>query len=153
MNNEPRTRSKTDPFSLTAAQRQVRAVKLRQQGYGYREIARKLDCSLGTAHKYVADALAEIRDTCKEEAQVLRELEIAKLDEAERLVWQSLRKQGNKPAEVAMLAGSIKSLSESRRKLTGLDAPVKLETSGNLYTVLQASPDCPAWDKPESSGA
>jgi len=153
MNNEPRTRSKTDPMSLTAAQRQVRAVKLRQQGYGYREIGRKLGCSAGTAHGYVAKAMAEIRDDCKEEAQLLRELEIAKLDEAERLVWQSLRRPGNKPAEVAALVGTIKSLSESRRKLTGLDAPVKLETSGNLYTVLQASPDCPAWDKPESSGA
>ncbi|MBL9004599.1 MAG: hypothetical protein JNJ46_10150 [Myxococcales bacterium] len=39
-------------------------------------------------------------------------------------------------------------VSESRRKLFGLDAAPKVEQAGNLYTVLAASPDCPAWGQP-----
>ena len=51
-------------------------------------------------------------------------------------------------ADVAKLANSLRMVSESRRKLFGLDAPANAEPVGNLYTVLAASPDCPAWGQP-----
>ena len=51
-------------------------------------------------------------------------------------------------ADVAKLANSLRLVSESRRKLFGLDAAPKVEQAGNLYTVLAASPDCPAWGQP-----
>ena len=51
-------------------------------------------------------------------------------------------------ADVAKLANSLQMVSESRRKLFGLDSAANAEPAGNLYTVLAASPDCPAWDLP-----
>ena len=52
-------------------------------------------------------------------------------------------------ADVAKLANSLRALSESRRRLLGLDAaPADLNASPKLYAVRDVSPDCPAWDRP-----
>lgn len=74
------------------------------------------------------------------------DLEAQKLAQIERYRWRAIRQAST--ADVAKLANSLRALSESRRKLFGLDAPAKAKPTGNLYTVLAASPDCPAWARP-----
>lgn len=133
---------------LSAAQSQVKALRLRQKGYSYRQISEALGIVPSAVYRMVSTALAEIRAECKEEATELREIEIAKLDAAEKEAWK--RMKGASDADSAKLLNTIKAISESRRKLTGLDAPVKIEQTGNLYTVLQASPDCVEWTKPKT---
>lgn len=132
---------------LSAAQKQVKALRLRQKGYSYRQISEALGIVPSAAYRMVSAGLAEIRAECKEEATELREIEIAKLDAAEKEAWKRMR--GADDADAAKLLNTIKAISESRRKLTGLDAPVKIEQTGNLYTVLQASPDCVEWSQPQ----
>ena len=149
MRGEQAQRSTTEPRHIEANARAVHALAMRQRGHSYRAIAAKLGVSLSTAHGYVADALAELRTQAREEAQMLRDMEAQKLDMMERYLWRAMRKAS--AADVAKLANSLRTVSESRRKLFGLDAPVKVETTGNLYTVLAASPDCPAWGQPTHS--
>ena len=47
--------------------------------------------------------------------------------------------------EICRLSAQIVRISESRRKLLGLDAPQKIEHSGPLFTVSEASPLTKAW--------
>ena len=151
MRGEQGQRSTTEPRHIEANARAVHALAMRQRGHSYRAIAAQLGVSLSTAHGYVADALAELRAQTAEEVQMLRDLEAQKLDRVERYLWRALRTAS--AADVAKLANSLRLVSESRRKLFGLDAPVDAEPTGNLYTVLAASPDCPAWDRPAQSAS
>lgn len=137
---------RTKPVNLTAAQRKQKAVRWRIQGWTYRQIAEKLETGPGNAYRLVKEALDDLRAECKEDAAELREIEIAKLDAAEKEAWRRLR--GADDADAAKMLNTIKGISESRRKLTGLDAPVKVEHTGKLYTVAEASPDCVEWDTP-----
>lgn len=146
MRGEQPQQSRTEPRHIEASERAAVALSLRSRGHSYRAIAAQLGVSLSTAHGYVADALAELRAQTTEQAQTLRDLEAQKLDRVERYLWRALRTARH--ADVAKLANSLRMLSESRRKLFGLDAAPKAEQAGNLYTVLAASPDCPAWNRP-----
>lgn len=146
MRGEQPQRGGTEPRHIEASERAAVALSLRSRGYSYRAIAAQLGVSLSTAHGYVADALAELRAQTAEEAQTLRDLEAQKLDQIECYLWRAMRQAST--TDAAKLANSLRALSESRRKLFGLDAPAKAEPTGNLYTVLAASPDCPAWARP-----
>lgn len=137
----PRTR----PGDIRAAERAAQALELRLQGVSYRAIGKRLNCSPAAAYQYVAGALAEIRGNCLEKAEELRELEISKLDKLEAKLWESVEKVTD-PGENARVATAVVKVAESRRKLLGLDAPQRIETTGNLYTVISASPACPDWD-------
>lgn len=142
---------RTKPVNLTAAQRKQKAVRWRIQGWTYRQIAERLETGPGNAYRLVKEALDDLRAECKEDAAELREIEIAKLDAAEKEAWRRLR--GADDADAAKMLNTIKGISESRRKLTGLDAPVKVEHTGKLYTVAEASPDCVEWDTPLGQAA
>ena len=147
MRGEQAQRSTTEPRHIEANARAVHALAMRQRGHSYRAIAAKLGVSLSTAHGYVADALAELRTQTREQAETLRDLEAQKLDQIERSLWRAIRKAS--AADVAKLANSLRALSESRRRLLGLDAaPSELNASPKLYAVRDVSPDCPAWDRP-----
>lgn len=140
-------RPKTSRVDIEAAERRLKALELRRAGMSYRAIAEQLDCDPSAAYRHVATELQNMREACKEAAKDLRDLELSRLDLYLRALMPKILAGDTKAVTAALGVG------KRRAELTGLDAPVKLETSGNLYTVLQASPDCPAWDKPESSGA
>ena len=139
----------TRAVNATARENAWRALELRKAGRTYRQIAARLQCSLGAAHKYVSSALAQLRGEVQESARELRELEIERLDDLERRLRARL-KPGCSEADCARLALAILRVSESRRKLLGLDAPQRVEMTGNLYTVREASPDCSAWETPNA---
>ncbi len=138
---------KTRAVNAEAREHAWQALELRKTGKTYRQIAVRLQCSLSVAHGYVTSALAELRSEVLESARDLREIEIAKLDDLELRLRRRL-KPGGSDADCAKLATAILKISESRRKLLGLDAPQRIEHSGNLYTVKEASPDCDSWGRP-----
>lgn len=138
--------SNSQPAELKAAANRVRAFKLRLAGHSYRAIAAAMECSLGAAHGYVMDELEQLKSETREAADHLRSVEIAKLDDLEVKMRRRLR--GCDDADAAKIAAVIIKASESRRKLLGLDSAQKVEVTGNLYTVKEASPACSAWDSP-----
>lgn len=135
----------TSPDVLEATEKAREALELRKTGMGYRQIAKTLGCGLSRAHGYVRAALDELRSQVLENATQLRDLEIQTLDSLQCALFETL----NRPeTDRAKVANAIVRVSESRRKLLGLDSPQRVEMTGNLYTVKEASPDCEAWGKP-----
>lgn len=117
-----------------------RAAELRGQGLSYRAIARQLDISSTQARERVQRAF---RDTLSEPAEQARVVELARLEEAHDAALAVLLREhitvshgrivkdddgepipDDGPALQAI--DRIRALSESRRKLLGLDAPSRV---------------------------
>jgi hypothetical protein len=120
-----RSRSKTGAAVLTEAERVAKAVDLRKKRLPYRVIA--AECGYAEesgARKAVERALTALREATAESAEELRQLDLATLDELERM--------GLAQAEAAHAAGdgeglaaatlSIIRVQQRRAKLMGLDA-------------------------------
>lgn len=135
-------RPKTSKVDIDAAARRLRAIELRRAGLSYRAIGEQLGCDPSAAYRHVAAELEALRGACAEEAKELRELELDRLDLYLRAIMPKVLAGDTKAVNVALGIG------KRRAELTGLDAPVKIEQTGNLYTVLQASPDCVEWTQP-----
>lgn len=90
----------------------------RRAGASFAAIGRQFGISQHTVHDKIKAAIA---DMPKEEASELRSLEAQKLDFAETRLQDQIR-AGNVPAINALVR-----LSESRRKLLGLDMPEQHE--------------------------
>jgi len=139
-------RQTTSPRKLAALDRAARALEMRKSGISYRRIAEKLECDVSTAHLYVKEAIAKSAESIQHSADELRAIELEKLDK-----WEASLQLGIRDADPQVRAKSaavLLKITESRRKLLGLDAPQKIEMSGNLYTVKEVSPDCPEWGEP-----
>lgn len=121
------------------AERWAAAVRLRASGMGYADIARQLGyANAGGAHDAVRDGLRmSLRSAGSED---LRAIEAERLDRMQKGVWkratsshQVLDKNGvavevgPDPEAIAVLL----KIMDRRAKLLGLDAPVKLQHSGN----------------------
>lgn len=100
-----------------AADRRVQALELRKAGKSYRTIALALGCDVATAHRDVQTALAALAQLEQQTAEEYRALELARLDTAIEAIALKVTK-GNLDAVHAWVR-----LSESRRKLLGLDKP------------------------------
>lgn len=98
-----------------------KALELRRSGASYRNIADTLNVSMSTAHKYVQRELSEI--PAADRAQ-LRELEAARLDTLQAVAWDQA-----KAGDLAAVK-ECRAISESRRRLFGLDAPQQVEMYG-----------------------
>lgn len=125
---------------LTVAERDAKAARLRSQGYSYQRIADALGYSdRGAAHHAVQRVL---QLTVQEAGEELRQMERERLDRLSEAAWEVLERQ-----HVTVSNGRIVSLngeplpddgpvlaaidrllriSESRRKLEGLDAPSRV---------------------------
>lgn len=116
------------------SEKKQKCLELRKCGGSFRSIAEQQGISLGLAHKYIADALSEINELTKQDAEELRELELQRLDTAQLAIAKLVR-QGHLGAVDRWLR-----ISERRSKLLGLDAPiqqqVKLQTEKQLTQTL-----------------
>jgi hypothetical protein len=82
------------PGQLEAiAERRVRAFELRKTGASYREIGRQLGIDAHTAHGDISAELAALREKTVEGAEELRDLELARFDEDQRLVAANSSRQ------------------------------------------------------------
>lgn len=127
----------TDQTVITAAERRQQALELRKQGQSYRALATALGVSVSTAHTAIQQALAELAELEHESAAEYRAMELERLDTLTVEAWRVLSVthplvSGGKVikgyADDGPKLGAIDRLlriSESRRKLLGLDAPAK----------------------------
>lgn len=119
---------------MKAIERQTRALELRRDGLTYREIAEKVGYK-GPSSAY-RGIMAALRRTQQPPADALRKLELERLDLAAAAIVEKV------------LAGDLQAidrwvrLSESRRRLLGLDAPARTEITGaEGGPVLVATPE------------
>ncbi|MBK5937161.1 helix-turn-helix domain-containing protein [Halorhodospira halophila] len=112
--------SKTAAARINSAHRKAQALELRQSGMTYAAIGGELGISNAQAYRLVSAALREIREQAREEAEQLRDLEAARLDQLQHALWDKA------------LGGDLRAIdrllriSERRAKLLGLDAPARI---------------------------
>jgi hypothetical protein len=106
---------------VLAREREVQALELRKAGATYEAIGAKLGMTAQGAHAVVKRVLERMSAETDEAAAEVRRLELERLDTAV-LAIASQVKRGNLGAIDRWLR-----ISESRRKLLGIDAPNKHE--------------------------
>lgn len=89
------------------------ALELRIGGANYREIARTLGISVGSAHDYVTKGLEELRNANAESTDRVRSMEVARLDGMLLKLWPK--------RDQPRVADTILRISERRARLLGLD--------------------------------
>ncbi len=127
--------------SEAAALRRLRSISWRLQGLSFRQIGEKEDVSHEQARQDVHQFLREVLDIGAEEAEELRALENARLDE----LWQRFYPIaiGDELPEDYRLADAhynawrlatqaCLKISKARRQLNGLDMPIRVEIAGEL---------------------
>jgi len=125
---------------IVIAERRALALDLRKKGGTYRHIAGTLSRVAGISERYdhsaarrdVADELRRFNESNKENAGILKRLELERLDELHRAYWK------------AAVAGDVKAglfilrLMERRARLEGLDAPINMKHSGDPERPITA---------------
>ncbi len=114
-----------------AAERRLKAIELRKCGASYRQIGRKLGVSGKTAHEDIQAVLSELSALRLASAADYVALEMERLDAAQLALYQHL--DSGDP----QIINSWVKVSESRRKLLGLDAQPGTVLSGNLEITLR----------------
>jgi 3-deoxy-D-manno-octulosonic acid (KDO) 8-phosphate synthase len=120
-----------------SAHRRIRmneALDLRLQGFTYRQIAAAMNITVGTAHAYVKDALAEIpRDNA--EAVLMQQLE--RYEAIVKANWDAVE------AGDTFAAGTVMTAMRSIERLQGVDSPVLKdateEVTDQLTELLEAA--------------
>lgn len=156
--NDPgRSRTSQGRFARANAEveHDARAAELRGQGKSYRAIARELGVSVSSAHDAVMRAF---RDTLSEPAEQARAVELARLEEAHDAALAVLLREHLTVSHGKIIVGNdgrpliddgptlqaidrIRALSESRRKLLGLDAPQRHELTMEAIDAALAEAD------------
>lgn len=124
----------SNPHSLgnpaEVADQTARCFELKLQGWSYRRIAAELHISAATVHNRVQAAVADRLDPLVEEH---RQLELAKLEEAERPLWVQILAED--PKALARNVEVYIKLSERRSRLLGMDAPQQAEITATVEEV------------------
>lgn len=127
-----RNSAKRDARAADVQERRKRALELRKQSLTLRQIATKMACAVSVVHAYIHDAIADIP---VEDAKDVRAIELLKLDKLERIVRKRVVTSKGDPQAV----GAWIKVMERRAKLTGADAPAKIDHSGAVV-VAEATP-------------
>ena len=127
-----------------------RAADLRSLGYTYQMIADRFNVAVGTAHKMVTRAVAEIPT---EGAEEVRKIELEKIDNAERYLQSVIQNPQPRVSasgkiikddkgEVVIDEGvrmeavdKILKAQAARARLLGLNAPTKIQGEVLIYNV------------------
>jgi hypothetical protein len=99
-----------------AVERHIQAFELRKAGASFREVAATLGVSVATAHEDVQRVLAELTAQRAASAAEYVQMELERLDAAQFALFQHLD-----TGDPQIINAWVK-VSESRRKLLGLDA-------------------------------
>lgn len=111
MSNHPNQSASPDEVGRQVAIGQ--ALDLRIAGGNYRQIAKALKISVGSAHAYVTEGLEQLRNSNAESFEQLRQMEVARLDAMLVPLWAK--------KDQPRVADTILRLSERRARLLGLD--------------------------------
>lgn len=144
--------------SLDTMLRDARALELRRAGMSYTAVAKELGVAYSSAYEMVHRAL---RDQAREGLEEARQIELERLDRAQRAVEQVLAtrhilvQQGNvikdprtgqpmlDDAPILSAVDRVVKLSKRRSELLGLDAPTRVEqevtvTDGGVDAEIRA---------------
>lgn len=149
----PGPNAATQARAAEKAVRVQRALELRTAGLTNAQISDEIGVDERTARRYVQEALALLAKHTEHDAANLRALELERLDKLQRaaervLARRHVKVSGNglvicegKPLEddapTLRAIETLVKISESRRKLLGIDAPTKVEHSGEVDTFVQ----------------
>lgn len=101
--------------SYKARERDLEAVRLYKQGYTFRRISEALGCSVGTAHNAVKKAFTMSLNLSVEEADLIRQVELERLDDMFVPAYQKAIEGDSKAVDTALR------IMERRSKYLGLD--------------------------------
>ena len=121
--------AKADDKKAEMEQRRHRALQLRRAGRTFREIGDINGTSHETARKDVNAALDRLVEETNQEAEKLRALETARLERALTKVTSEIENATEYPRDAIR---DLVKLSESLRKLHGIDEPERVEHSHEL---------------------
>lgn len=117
-------------------ERRVQAYELRKQGFTYADIGAALGMSVKTAWQDINSVYVDFHEQLQTSAEELRALESARLDLAQIALYPKL-----KTGDAATINAWVR-ISESRRKLFGLDAapkaPLNPDGTPAAYAELRA---------------
>jgi hypothetical protein len=115
----------TAPRKVKAAERKKQALARRIGGWTFAQIGAELGISTQAAYGLVKAALAETNAKTAEEAEILRRLELERLDTMRSAIWGAVLK-----GDVLAIDRALR-ISKRMSELTGIDAPAKTDiTSG-----------------------
>jgi DNA-directed RNA polymerase subunit K/omega len=130
--------NKTSTARARKLKHQAQALDLRRAGHSYAAISGKLGISKSSAHQLVQESLEDARRQIAASADELRSEEIARLDGMLAKLYPKAAR-----GDVAAVDRVLR-IGERRAKLLGLEAPVRIETSGvdgNPIEIASASID------------
>lgn len=130
--------------SIQVLQEEMQTMKMKVDGATVAEIAETLGLSQSSVFRRLSSAIELVRDEVRFDTQHYIDMEVAKLDKLESRIYKRIALEPDNN-EMVQLSGAVVKLSESRRKLLGIDAPQRVEHSGPLFTVSEASPLTKAW--------
>lgn len=110
-----------EPKSIKVTEQRARALELRSAGCSYRLIAERMGVSLGQAHKLVRGGMRAAQARIDRLGNQLAALEYERLEAPVANLVMLLKSGKLDPAELCQVIETIRRLSESRRKLRGLD--------------------------------
>lgn len=122
------------------SERRKTAYQMRCAGYTYKRIAEELGITDGNAWQLVNRELQKTKQELSERGEELRQIEVARLDDATELCMQRIEMARETPddahaAQLGMVAvNTLCKVSERRAKLLGLD---KQKDEGQLPAVQQ----------------
>ncbi len=132
-------RQETTAAIISVEDYRLRALDLRREGKNFRAIAAQLGSeggptSVSRAYELVVEALNELRTTCREAAQDIRDLEIQRDDQMIEELFRRLTNTGAGNAKIssrtaARLVDSILRIQDRKARYLGLDAPKRIEAS------------------------
>lgn len=119
----------------------IAILEYRKAGLSYRKIAEQMGCSVSTVYEAVKRAMAVVSETTAQQAKVIRDTELERLDELQVALWSKARGRpargtpgdpNYQPAvEPDMKAvDRLLRIMERRAKLLGIDAPERFEHTG-----------------------
>lgn len=115
------------------AKAREQALDLRCAGLSYQRIGEKMGISTARAHQLVSNAMDQTRQAITAGADELRAAEVARLDGMLEKLWIKAKR-----GEVAAVDRVLK-IGERRAKLLGIEAPVRIETTGKDGKPIEVS--------------
>ena len=138
-----RTREKASAGKIKAAENASLALKLRIQGFTYREIGERLGLTLARAHQIVTREFDLAAKELKETREAARQVELERLDAMLRGIWPKASR-GNLDAIDRALR-----IAQRRARLQNLDDQAPASIVIDIREVIRAAAENPAFDQEE----
>lgn len=119
------TRAANTKSKATRAERENIVFEMRKAGATFEKIGAALGVSAQRVHQIFERKLREVRTQTSQNAELLRALEMQRLDDLQSFLWDKAKK-GN-----ATAIDRILKIMERRARLEGLDAPQRIGLGGD----------------------